>query len=115
MAQLLRPHQLEEVTQWTRAAPVRTDEALTNLRPESELENLWTTTLAEDTQYQEIHQAVKKNQRNLPTAWKGLKLSMADLTLQRTSERLMYRNRLWVPQAEELRAKLIQQLHDSVL
>jgi hypothetical protein len=77
----------------------------------SELEELWQEALQTDESYEKIVTCLREGKRKLPTDLK-LKVSIAECALNE-EDRLLFRGRLWVPELEELRTKMIQGTHDS--
>jgi hypothetical protein len=73
----------------------------------------WNQAAEVDEVYQEILQAVRSQERSLPTHLRHLKLSITDFT--ENEGRLRWRDRLWVPDSEPLRTALMQEAHDSAL
>lgn len=80
-------------------------------REPSPLEQLWDQAASQDPSYERITDAIRKGKRTFPTDLK-LKLSIAECSLSEEGKP-MFRERLWVPDLEELRTKMIQQTHDS--
>jgi hypothetical protein len=79
--------------------------------PLSELEELWQEALRVDQSYDKIVACLREEKRTFPAHLK-LKVSVAECTLDKEG-RLLFRDRLWVPELEELRTKMIQGTHDS--
>jgi RNase H-like domain found in reverse transcriptase/Reverse transcriptase (RNA-dependent DNA polymerase)/Integrase zinc binding domain/Chromo (CHRromatin Organisation MOdifier) domain len=86
-------------------------EAKTTPDDQSPLETLWEAAAIADESYQDALDAVRKGRRTFPTTLK-LKVSIAECSLS-TQGKLMFRGRLWVPDDEPLRTKMIQEIHDS--
>jgi hypothetical protein len=78
-------------------------------RPELDL--LWERAEQEDPVYEKAAEAVREGRRLFPSDLQ-LKVSIAECALS-TRGKLMFRGRRWVPDNEELRTKLIQEVHDS--
>jgi predicted aspartyl protease len=79
--------------------------------PLSELEELWQRALQTDQSYERIVTCLREEKRKFPIDLR-LKVSIAECTLNEEG-RLLFRGRLWVPELEELRTKMIQGTHDS--
>ena len=95
------------------------------------LHHLWETTLAGDSLYTAVHQAIKKGERTLPPALQ-LKIQLSDCDISPDGA-LRYRGRLWIPgnpvatkeqaksaseaagSLDQLRTKLIQLTHDTAV
>jgi hypothetical protein len=77
------------------------------------IQNLWTAAETNDSNLQEMKDAVRDWKRTFPTSLK-LKVSMSECSLS-NDDKIMFRNRLWVPNNETLRTKMIQDVHDSKL
>ena len=75
------------------------------------LELLWDQATQEDTTYAAAQDAVRQGRRLFPSELK-LKVSIAECSLS-AQGKLLFRDRQWVPELEELRTKLIQEVHDS--
>lgn len=73
----------------------------------------WDAAQAADETYYLLQEAVRENRQSVPIELRHLKLSMNDFKLQ--GERLLWRNRFWVPESEPLRTGILQETHDSVL
>ena len=96
---------------------------------DSELNDLWHSTIKKDTLYDEVLRAIKSGARSLPPGIKA-KIQAGDCSIDSHCH-LRYRGKLWVPgapisseaeyialdpetlQADTLRTKLIQSVHDS--
>ncbi|RAL62894.1 hypothetical protein DID88_004735 [Monilinia fructigena] len=97
-----------------KAAPVQVSPVeQVNSDAEVTLEELWTKTEGDDDNLRQAREAVRQGQRTFPTPLK-LKVSISECSLS-PEGRLMFRNRLWVPQDERLRTRMIQDVHDSKL
>ena len=89
-----------------------TPQESTDTQSENSLTNLWVVTQATDTVYQQLLTTLKDGARKFPASL-GIKVSVADCSLD--NNQLLFRGRRWVPDSEELRTRLIQTSHDSVL
>ena len=69
-----------------------------------ELEALWTFTLRDDSVYHTIRDLVSEGARRIPPELK-IKASLAECDI--AEGLLRYRERLWVPNSEPLRTRLI--------
>jgi predicted aspartyl protease len=79
--------------------------------PESELEALWAEALQSDGSYGRMIKCLQDNKRTFPPDMQ-LKVSIAECTVN-AAGRLMFRGRLWVPDSEKLRTRMVQETHDS--
>ena len=77
----------------------------------SDLERSWDLAVKADKSYDQGRQAVLDDRRTFPTSL-GLKVSIAECKVN-SHNQLTFRGRLWVPENELLRTKIIQQMHDS--
>jgi hypothetical protein len=78
-----------------------------------EMQELWLKGRQEDMLYQELTRLVAKKERNLPTQLQKEKsVSMAECTLDERGL-LQFRGRIWIPNCEPLRTRIIQDIHDS--
>jgi predicted aspartyl protease len=77
----------------------------------SELEQLWYDARLQDESYGCMVECIRKEKRVFPVELK-LKVSMSECSLSPAGH-LMFRGRLWVPEMETLRTKIIQDTHDS--
>jgi len=113
--QLLKPSTLKNLPRGSIiAAPVQVvvqqeDENVNN--EPSPLETLWDDAARQDQSYEQATEAVRQEKRTFPTSLK-LKVSIAECSLS-AQGKLMFRGRLWVPDKEELRTRMIQETHDS--
>lgn len=83
--------------------------------PQPEAQDLvrqWEEARREDETYRAVVQAVTKGARRLPTALK-LKVSVAECEV--IDGELYFRRRRWVPESKELRTRIIQETHDSLI
>src|SRR5271163_2167307 len=88
------------------AAPVNPQE-----RPS--IEDLWTTALEQDKSFEGIMDAIRREDRRFPPQLK-LQVTMAECSLDERG-RPRFRERLWAPEYEPLRTRIIQDTHDSVV
>lgn len=80
---------------------------------DEEMQQLWHKSRQEDQLYQELTRLVAGEERNLPTALQKEKsISMAECTLDARGL-LQFRGRIWIPNCEPLRTRIIQNIHDS--
>ena len=80
-----------------------------------EVEKLWEIALDQDKDYLRLKDSVKQDSRVFPRdLHRQVKVSIADCGLDE-QDRLTYRGRLWVPDHEPLRTRIVQELHDSSL
>jgi transposase InsO family protein len=79
---------------------------------EPSLEELITKAYERDPIPSRVIEALRKQERRLPQDLTRLKLSLADCTEQ--DGRLLVRHRLYVPEDDELRLRLLQLCHDNV-
>jgi hypothetical protein len=107
--QLLKPEVIQISPAITEEADAEESNSLS-----TDLQKLWDETVSKDKRYQDIREAVKREDRLLPIEYRDLRVSMADLSIG-LDNALLYRNRRWVPDSEPLQTSLVQQLHDSVL
>ena len=77
------------------------------------MEALWCDARGKDKLYERLCLAVRERKRSFPPEL-GVRVSIADCTLD-DEDNLRYRDRLWVPDAEPLRTRLVQTSHDSYL
>jgi transposase InsO family protein len=78
---------------------------------ESSLENLWKSALGNDKEYSQIKRAVEQNETKLPSTL-NLKISISECDVN--DGQLRFRDRIWVPNSEPLRTRMIQETHDSM-
>ena len=82
---------------------------------EAPLSELWERALESDTDYMVILEAVRKGDRSLPPQTQHhLRIQLSECSLD-PSNRLLFRQRIWVPKFEPLRTAIIQRMHDSHL
>lgn len=79
----------------------------------SSLQDLWDTTKATDKTYEILSKAIRDGERKFPPSLE-VKASIGECSLS-PSGALLFRDRLWVPNSEPLRTKLIQAVHDGYL
>lgn len=108
--QLLKPQNLRGFPpNTTTASAVRL--APVQVREQPELEALWEEALQTDLSYGQVVEALREEKRTFPTSLQ-LKVSVSECSLD-LNGRLLYRGRLWVPDLERLRTRMIQETHDS--
>src|SRR5208282_3656250 len=73
----------------------------------------WGTAIDQDDEYQAIRKAVEDRERKMPLEY-GLKVSITECTLSLRRD-LLFRDRKWVPSTGNLRTRIIQRTHDSVV
>lgn len=78
-----------------------------------DLHALWEQALQENRRYWLIRRAVIGGDRQLPPKW-GLPISLSECSVD-GGKRLLWREKIWVPNFEPLRTKIIQTTHDSHL
>jgi Reverse transcriptase (RNA-dependent DNA polymerase)/RNase H-like domain found in reverse transcriptase/Integrase zinc binding domain/Chromo (CHRromatin Organisation MOdifier) domain len=77
------------------------------------LQDQWDHAEEQDSDLQQMKEAVRQGQRTFPTNLK-LKVSISECSLT-DDGKMMFRGRLWVPNDEKLRTKMTQDVHDSLL
>jgi hypothetical protein len=77
----------------------------------SYLETLWERAKQDDSTYEAAANAVREGRKLFPSELQ-LKVSISECSLS-PQGKLLFRGRQWVPNLEELRTKLIQEVHDS--
>ena len=80
---------------------------------DAELTALWDGALQRNNKYWLLRSTVAQEARQFPPQWQ-VPLSISECTLD-THQRLLWRDRIWIPHDERLRTKIIQQTHDSSL
>src|SRR6266516_3343830 len=75
--------------------------------------SLWTTALEQDKSFKEIRDAIERGDRRLPPQLK-LQVTMAECSLDEKG-RPRFRERLWAPEYEPLRTRIIQDTDDSAV
>jgi hypothetical protein len=73
----------------------------------------WDTAIQQDDEYQAIRKAVETRQRKMPPEY-NLKVSITECSISLRGE-LLFRERRWVPSTSNLRTRIIQGIHDSVI
>lgn len=81
--------------------------------PESDFERLWTTAIDTDEHYRRLRQAVNDDLARFPRDLRT-RISISECRVDEQN-RLKFRDRLWVPDYEPLRTRLMQSTHDSIL
>ncbi|EFZ04205.2 Pol [Metarhizium robertsii ARSEF 23] len=89
------------------------DPAVENPFTTADLQELWNEGLQRHNRYWLIREAVQRGDRRLPSQW-GLPITLAECSID-AGQRLCWRERIWIPQYEPLRTKIIQETHDSTL
>jgi hypothetical protein len=112
MVQLLKPEHFRK-PQSLHFAPVQTIGPNPRLEGVASLQELWDLAKASDALYEKLCRAVQAGDRIFPTELE-VKVSISECALSPEGE-LLFRGRRWVPDSEELRTRLIQETHDSML
>ena len=112
ITQLLKPEVLPTTESSLHAAPMnpqppQRDEG----RPS--IEDLWTAALEQDESFKEIKNAIERGDRRFPQQLK-LQVTMAECSLD-DKGRPRFRERLWAPDYEPLRTRIMQDTHDSAV
>lgn len=89
------------------------DESVENPFTDEELQRLWDEGLKQHNRYWLIRKAVRQGERRLPSQW-GLPVMLSECSID-DGQRLCWRERIWVPNYEPLRTRLMQETHDSAL
>lgn len=89
------------------------DESVENPFTDEELQRLWNEGLKQHNRYWLIRKAVQQGERRLPSQW-GLPVMLSECSVD-DGQRLCWRERIWVPNYEPLRTRLMQETHDSAL
>ena len=89
------------------------DESVENPFTDEELQGLWDEGLKQHNRYWLIRKAVQQGERRLPSQW-GLPVMLSECSID-DGQRLRWRERIWVPNYEPLRTRLMQETHDSAL
>ncbi|KAJ6436286.1 retrovirus polyprotein [Purpureocillium lavendulum] len=89
------------------------DGSVENPFSEPELQGLWKEGLKQHNRYWLIRRAVQEGERRLPSQW-GLPVMLSECSID-AGQRLCWRERIWVPNHEPLRTRLMQETHDSAL
>ena len=124
VVQLLKPKYVRgKVAGIVKATPVRRTAVQGQVQPppndnqrqdhEPTIQDLWDTAEANDEGLRAMKDAIRQEKRTFPTDLK-LKVSMSECSLS-SKGKVMFRNRLWVPNDEMLRTKMVQDTHDSRL
>lgn len=79
----------------------------------STLQRLWEQALEQDSTHTQLINSIAQGQQFFP-AELAIKVSVSDCSLDE-KHRLRFRGRLWVPDYEQLRTTIVQQVHDSTL
>jgi hypothetical protein len=112
MVQLIKPEQLPR-PQGLYLAPIRTVGPDPRSNGTTPLQEIWDSAKASDASYEKLCQAVRAGDRVFPSELE-VKVSINECALSQEGE-LLFRGRRWVPESEELRTRLIQEMHDSTL
>lgn len=115
--QLLPDTSLQGLPARIRLSPVQVipaieERALEIVGEAEPLVELWAQGMAQDHSYAAIIDAIQKGDRKFKPELK-LQVSIAECSME--DDKLQFRGRRWVPNLEELRTKLIQRTHDSVM
>ncbi|KAJ6436365.1 retrovirus polyprotein [Purpureocillium lavendulum] len=94
-------------------ATAEQDESVENPFTEPEIQELWKEGLKQHNRYWLIRNAVQEGERRLPSQW-GLPVMLSECSIDE-GQRLCWRERIWVPNHEPLRTRLMQDTHDSAL
>ncbi|KAJ6436948.1 retrovirus polyprotein [Purpureocillium lavendulum] len=94
-------------------ATAEQDESVENPFTEPEVQELWKEGLKQHNRYWLIRKAVQEGERRLPSQW-GLPVMLSECSID-AGQRLCWRERIWVPNYEPLRTRLMQETHDSAL
>jgi len=78
-----------------------------------DLQTLWRTSQDKDCTYTQMVATIRKGQRLFPSSL-GVRVSLSECSLS-ASGALLFRGRYWVPDSDELRTKLVQVIHDSLI
>ena len=116
VAQLLKPEVLPETQpamEHIRAAPMHPEDPNLKEDLQSPIEGLWAIAIDQDEGFNEIRKAIKEEKRRFPTELK-LQVTIAECSLDE-KDRPRFRERLWVPDYEPLRTRIIQDTHNSVV
>ena len=89
------------------------DKSVENPFTDEELQRLWNEGLKQHNRYWLIRKAVQQGERRLPSQW-GLPVMLSECSID-DGQRLCWRERIWVPNYEPLRTRLMQETHDSAL
>jgi hypothetical protein len=72
---------------------------------------LWPKAIKEDKEYRKALEAVREAKARFPTELR-LKVSISECSVS-DSGKLTFRQRVWVPLGKQLRARVLQEIHDS--
>lgn len=89
------------------------DDDVENPFNDDQLQRLWKEGLQNHNRYWLIRRAIQREERRLPPQW-GLPISTSECSIDE-GKRLCWRERIWVPDYEALRTRIIQNTHDSAL
>ena len=78
-----------------------------------DLQALWKASQDEDRTYTQMVITIRDEQRVFPSSL-GVRVSLSECSLS-ASGALLFRGRYWVPVSDELRTRLIQVTHDSLI
>lgn len=112
--QLLKPRMIRHLPRDTlQVSPIRTRERGNDECPKNtnDLEDLWRQARQDDKTYEQMVKSVREEKKTFPANLR-LKVSISECSLTPAGH-LMFRERLWVPDLEKLRTKIIQDTHDS--
>ncbi|KAM4057637.1 reverse transcriptase (RNA-dependent DNA polymerase) [Hirsutella rhossiliensis] len=87
------------------------DDSIENPFSDPELQKLWDEGVKHNRYW--LIQAVQQGERRLPSHW-GLPVMLSECSID-DGQRLCWRERIWVPNHEPLRTRLMQETHDSTL
>ena len=71
----------------------------------------WPEAVRDDHEYQKALEAVQQEKKRFPPELR-LKLSISECSISETGK-LLFRGRFWVPAGQNLRTRLLQEIHDS--
>ena len=71
----------------------------------------WPSAVEDDVEYQEAYKAVKEKRSRFPPELR-LKTSISECGIS-ASDKLTFRDRVWVPNGLNLRTRVLQEVHDS--
>jgi hypothetical protein len=83
-----------------------------DLAQASKLEKLWLEALKGDRQHKDATQAVLDQEQRFPPSL-GVKCSITECLVNNQGQ-LLYQGRKWVPNSENLRTRIISEVHDSL-
>jgi len=110
--QLLKPEMLTKCPVITASAATTRPEAQVVGEQPDELA-AWNQAVKDDPEYVKIREVVKSEARRFPLELK-LKVSIAECSLSYEGN-LLFRGRKWVPKTYDLRTRIIQATHDSMI